>query len=77
MEATDTANPLAWQINVLTRNLLGQAELLETAVDYIQHLQKQVEELRELGHGGHATPDVDVQRCAGCQNQNRGSMSII
>ncbi|KAJ5863261.1 hypothetical protein N7455_007329 [Penicillium solitum] len=54
-----------------------KAELLETAVEYIQHLQKQVEELRELGHGGHATPDGDVQRCAGCQNQNRGSMSII
>ncbi|KAJ9486607.1 hypothetical protein VN97_g6720 [Penicillium thymicola] len=54
-----------------------KAELLETAVEYIQHLQKQVEELRELGHSDHATPDVDVQRCAGCQNQNRGSMSII
>ncbi|KAJ5589396.1 hypothetical protein N7537_012074 [Penicillium hordei] len=54
-----------------------KAELLETAVEYIQHLQKQVEELRELGHGGHATPDVDVQRCAGCQNQSRGSMSVI
>ncbi|KAJ5186520.1 hypothetical protein N7449_011284 [Penicillium cf. viridicatum] len=54
-----------------------KAELLETAVEYIQHLQKQVEELRELGHGGHATLDVDVQRCAGCQNQIRGSMSVI
>ncbi|CAI7576795.1 unnamed protein product [Penicillium viridicatum] len=63
--------------NVLTRNLLGQAELLETAVEYIQHLQKQVEELRELDHGGHATTDADIQRCAGCQNQNQGSMSVI
>lgn len=49
-------------------NLLGQAELLETAVEYIQYLQRQVEELRELGHGGHATTEVDVQVCARCQD---------
>ncbi|KAJ5490399.1 hypothetical protein N7453_011224 [Penicillium expansum] len=54
--------------NVLTRNLLGQAELLETTVEYIQHLQKQVKELRELGHSSHATLEMDIQRCAGCQD---------
>lgn len=32
-----------------------QAKLLETAVEYIQHLQGQVEELRESCHSGHAT----------------------
>ena len=49
-------------------NSLDQAELLEAAVEYIQYLQKQVEELRELGRGRHATTEVDVQRCARCQN---------
>ncbi|KAJ5963289.1 uncharacterized protein N7479_003165 [Penicillium vulpinum] len=61
--------------NVLIRNLLSQADLLETVVEYIQHPQKQVKELRELGHGGHATPEVDVKRCARCQSQIQGSMS--
>lgn len=32
-----------------------QAELLETAVAYIEHLQGQVEELRESCNSGHAT----------------------
>ena len=48
--------------------MLGQAEVLEAAVEYIQYLQKQVEELRELGRGGHATTEVDVQRSARYQN---------
>lgn len=37
-----------------------QAKLLETAVEYIQHLQNQVEELRESCNSGHATlPNLD------------------
>ncbi|KAE8165064.1 hypothetical protein BDV40DRAFT_297915 [Aspergillus tamarii] len=37
-----------------------KAKLLETAVEYIQHLQNQVEELRESCNSGHATlPNLD------------------
>jgi hypothetical protein len=41
-------------------DFLGQAMLLETAVEYIRYLQEQVEELRESCNSGHATQKVEL-----------------